>query len=210
MIKIFIVDDHEILRKGLKKIISEESDMIVIGEEQNGTELLRRIGEIDCDVMLLDLNIPGRNGIELIEEIKRKKPSVKILVLSIDSESKSALPSLSAGASGYLSKDAALNDMVAAIHKINSKGRYLSTTLAEQLAFNLLKTEISSQRKLSSLESNIALMIANGKSAKNVAVELGLSASTVFTHRRKIFEKLKIKNNVELAHYVIENKLSNF
>ncbi len=210
MIKIFIVDDHEIMREGLKKIISEESDMLVVGEAQNGTELLKKINEIDCDVMLLDLSIPGRNGVELIEEIKRKKPGIQILVLSINSETKSALPSLNAGASGYLSKDAALGDLVTAVRKVSLNGRYLSTTLAEQLAFDLFKTESQAYRKLSSLESNIALMIANGKSVKNVAAELGLSASTVFTHRRKIFEKLKLKNNVELAHYVIENELSRY
>ena len=208
MIKIFIVDDHEILREGLKKILLEESDLLVTGEAENGTEVLRRINEIDCDVLILDLNIPGRNGIELIEEIKRKRPYLNILVLSINSENKSALPALNAGASGYLSKDAALSQLVVAIRKISTKGRYLSTNLAEQLAFDLLKNDSETSTKLSGLESNIALMIANGKSAKVVADELGLSASTVFTYRRKIFNKLKIRNNVELANYVADNDLS--
>lgn len=207
MIKIFIVDDHEIIRHGLKTILLNEPDMSVVGEEENGTELLRQLSDIDCDIMLLDLNIPGRNGTELIVELKRRKPNMHILVLSINSENKSALPSLNAGASGYLSKDAALGEMVGAIRKIFAKGRYLSTTLAEQLAFDLLQTEAVSNRKLSGLESNITLMIASGKSAKAIANELGLSVSTIFTYRRKIFEKLKIKNNVELAHYVIENEI---
>jgi DNA-binding NarL/FixJ family response regulator len=208
MIKIFVVDDHEIIRIGLKKILFDEPDMIVVGEEQNGTELLKRINEIDCDVMLLDLNIHGRNGTELIEELKKKKPFMQILVLSVNSESKSALPSLNAGASGYVSKDAALNEMVIAIRRIHAKGRYLSPTLAEQLAFDLLQTESLSKSRLTSLESNIALMIANGKVVKAIAEELGLSVSTVFTYRRKIFEKLKLKNNVELTHYVLENEVS--
>lgn len=210
MIKIFIVDDHEILREGLKKILCDEADIVVVGESENGTDLLKKLNQIDCDLMLLDLNIPGRNGIELIEEIKRKKPQLHILVLSVNSESKSALPALNAGASGYLSKDAALRDLVSAIRKVSSKGRYLSATLAEQLAFDLLKNDPDSTKNLSSLESNIAKMIANGKSAKVVANELGLSASTVFTYRRKIFSKLKIRNNVELANYVIEHDLPNF
>ena len=209
MIKVFIVDDHEILREGLKKILSEETDIVVVGESENGTELLKKINQIDCDVMLLDLNIPGRNGIELIEEINKKKPQLHILVLSVNPESKSALPSLNAGASGYLSKDAALNDLVSAIRKVSSKGRYLSASLAEQLAFDLLKSDPHENKDLSSLETNIAKMIANGKSAKLVADELGLSASTVFTYRRKIFSKLKIKNNVELANYVIEHDFLN-
>lgn len=210
MIKVFIVDDHEILRTGLKKILVDEPDISVVGEAENGTELLRLIYEIECDILLLDLNIPGRNGIELIEEIKRKKPNTKILVLSINPESKSALPALNAGAAGYLSKDAALDELVNAIRKINEKGRFMSTNLAEQLAFNLLINNQESSSTLTSLESNIAIMIANGKPAKIVADELGLSTSTVFTHRRKIFDKLKIKNNVQLANYVIEHEMSNF
>jgi DNA-binding NarL/FixJ family response regulator len=208
MIKVFIVDDHEIIRHGLKTIILNEPDMTVVGEEENGTELLKNMADIECDILLLDLNIPGRNGIELITELKKKKPNMHVLVLSINPENKSALPSLNAGASGYLSKDAALSEMIAAIRKIFQKGRYLSVALAEQLAFDLLQTEALSDRKLSGLESNISLMIASGKSAKVISGELGLSVSTIFTYRRKIFEKLKIKNNVELANYVIENEIT--
>lgn len=208
MIKIFIVDDHELIRHGLKTILLNEPDMNVVGEAENGTELLCQLSDIDCDIMLLDLNIPGRNGIELIVELKKRKPNMHILVLSINPENKSALPSLNAGAAGYLSKDAALGEMVGAIRKIFAKGRYLSATLAEQLAFDLLQTEAVSNRKLSGLESNITLMISSGKSAKAIASELGLSVSTIFTYRRKIFDKLKIKNNVELAHYVIENEIT--
>jgi two-component system, NarL family, invasion response regulator UvrY len=210
MIRVFILEDHEIFREGVKKILSDELGITVIGEEKNGTEFLKRLADIDYDVLLMDLNIPGRNGVELIEEVKRKKPQANILVLSINSEDVSALPSLNAGASGYLCKDAALKDMVHAINKIVVKGRYLSTTLAEQLAFDLLKSDSYNQKKLSSLESNIAFMMANGKSAKSVADELGLSVSTIFTHRRKIFEKLNIHNNIELAHYVMENKILNY
>lgn len=210
MIKVFIVDDHEIIREGLKKILFAESDMTVVGEAENGTDLLRQMGEVECDILLLDLNLPGRNGIELIEELKKKFPAIQILILSINPESKSALPSLNAGASGYVSKDAALEEMVKAIRKIYAKGRYLSPTLAEQLAFNLLQPEPLAKTPLTSLESNIAVMISNGKTAKNCADELGLSISTIFTNRRKILSKLKINNNVQLTHYVIESHLSNY
>ncbi|HET7733142.1 MAG TPA: response regulator transcription factor [Paludibacter sp.] len=208
MIRVFIVDDHEIIRHGLKTILENEADVEVVGEEENGTELLRQLSDIECDVMLLDLNIPGRNGIELIEELKKRKPQMHILVISISPENKSALPSLNAGAAGYLSKDTALSEMIAAIRKVYSKGRYLSVTLAEQLAFDLLEAESFSKRKLSGLESNITLMLSKGNTVKVIASELGLSVSTVFSYRRKIFEKLKIKNNVELAHYVIENEVT--
>ena len=210
MIKVFILEDHEIFREGVKKILSDELGITVVGEEKNGTEFLKRLSDIDCDVLLLDLNIPGRNGVELIEEVKRKKAQTNILVLSINAEEVSALPCLNAGASGYLCKDAALKDMVGAINKIMVKGRFLSSNLAEQLAFDLLKSDSYNQKKLSSLESNIAQMMASGKSAKVVAEELGLSISTIFTHRRKIFEKLNIQNNVELAHYVMENKIMHY
>lgn len=210
MIKVFILEDHEIFREGVKKILSDELGISVVGEEKNGTEFLKRLSDIDCDVLLLDLNIPGRNGVELIEEVKRKKPQTNILVLSINAEEVSALPCLNAGASGYLCKDAALKDMVGAINKIMVRGRFLSSNLAEQLAFDLLKSDSYNQKKLSSLESNIAQMMASGKSAKVVAEELGLSISTIFTHRRKIFEKLNIQNNVELAHYVMENKIMHY
>jgi DNA-binding NarL/FixJ family response regulator len=210
MIRVLIVEDHEIFREGLKKILSEEQNIVIVGEERNGTELLKKLSDIDCDIMLMDLNIPGRNGIELIEEVKRKKPAMHVFVLSINPENTSALPALNAGASGYLCKDAALKDMVVAINKIVTKGRYLSPALAEQLAFDLLKTDSSQNKDLSSIEANIACQIANGKPAKIVADELGLSVSTVFTYRRKIFEKLRVKNNIELAHYVIENNLVSY
>ena len=148
MIKVFIVDDHEIIRHGLKMILLNEPDILVVGEEENGTEVLRRIADVECDIMLLDLNIPGRNGTELIEELKKRKPQMHILVLSINPENKSALPTLNAGAAGYLSKDVALTEMVIAIRKIHSKGRYLSATLSELLAFDLLQKESLSKRKL--------------------------------------------------------------
>ena len=210
MIRILIVEDHEIIRMGLKKILLDEPDILVVGEQSNGTDLLGIVSDVECDVILLDLNIPGRNGIELIEELKRKRPAVHILVLSISPESKFALPSLNAGASGYLSKDAALNELVDAIRKIHTKGRYLSHSLAENLAFNLLKPDSMSVSKLTSFETNIGLMIANGTSAKDIALELGISVSTVFIYRRKIFEKLKLHSNIELAHYAMENNMGVF
>lgn len=210
MIKVLIVEDHEIFREGVKKILSDDPDIQIVGEESNGTEMIRRIQELDFDVLLLDLNLPGRNGLELIEEIKRKKPMAHVLVLSINPEEESALHALNAGASGYLCKDAALKEMVSAIRKIYEKGRYLSSTLAEQLAFDLLKPGFGRNRMLSSIESNIANKISNGMPVREIADELGLSVSTVFAHRRKIFEKTGVRNNVELAHFVLENKLTNY
>lgn len=208
MIKVFIVDDHEIIREGLKKILKEETDLIVVGEAQNGEEVLAKIQDIDCDIMLLDMNMPGRNGLDLLGDIKTLKPKIHILVLSIHPEDKFALRTLKSGASGYLCKDTALEELVVAIRKVHTKGRYLSNTLAEQLAFDFMpEKDTLPHEQLSNREQEIMIMLASGKKVKDIAADLGLSISTVFTYRVRIFEKLKIKSNVELTHYAIINKL---
>ncbi len=208
MIKVFIVDDHEIIREGLKKILKEESDFVVVAEAQDGVEALEKIQHTDCDIMLLDMNMPGRSGIDLLSDLKIVKPQLHILVLSIHPEDKFALHTLKAGASGYLCKDTALDELVIAIRKIHSKGRYLSTTLAEQLAFDIVpdKDQLPHE-SLSNRELEIMFLLAEGKKVKTIAKELTLSVSTVFTYRVRIFEKLKLKNDVELTHYAINNKL---
>ncbi|MFM2293304.1 MAG: hypothetical protein RIS29_3117 [Bacteroidota bacterium] len=208
MIKVFIVDDHEIIREGLKKILKEESDLVVVGEAQNGDEVLQNIKNIDCDIMLLDMNMPGRSGLDLLGDIKNLKPEMHILVLSIHPEDKFALRTLKSGASGYLCKDTALEELVVAIRKVHTKGRYLSTTLAEQLAFDFMpEKDQAPHEMLSGREQEIMVMLASGKKVKEIAADLQLSISTVFTYRVRIFEKLKIKSNVELTHYAINNKL---
>jgi DNA-binding NarL/FixJ family response regulator len=208
MIKIFIVDDHEIIREGLKKILREESDLVVVGEAQNGEEVLQKIKDIECDIMLLDMNMPGRSGLELLGDIKALKPQIHILVLSIHPEDKFALRTLKSGASGYLCKDTALEELVVAIRKVHTKGRYLSTTLAEQLAFDFMpEKDQLPHEQLSGREQEIMVLLATGKKVKDIAADLQLSISTVFTYRVRIFEKLKIKSNVELTHYAIANKL---
>ena len=208
MINVFIVDDHEIIREGLKKILKEEADLTVVGEAQSGDEVLENIKNIDCDIMLLDMNMPGRSGMELVSDVKNLKPNMHILVLSIHPEDKFALRTLKAGASGYLCKDTALDELVIAIRKVYTKGRYLSTTLAEQLAFDYMpdKNQLPHET-LSNREQEIMLMLVAGRKVKDIAAELKLSISTVFTYRVRIFEKLKIKSNVELTHYAISNNL---
>ena len=208
MINIFIVDDHEIIREGLKKILKEEPDLTVVGDAQSGDEVLENIKKIECDIMLLDMNMPGRSGLELVSDIKGLKPNMHILVLSIHPEDKFALRTLKAGASGYLCKDTALDELVIAIRKVYVKGRYLSTNLAEQLAFDYMpdKNHLPHEM-LSNREQEIMLMLVSGIKVKDIAADLNLSISTVFTYRVRIFEKLKIKSNVELTHYAISNKL---
>jgi DNA-binding NarL/FixJ family response regulator len=208
MIKVYIVDDHEIIREGLKKILKEESDFIVVGEAQNGAEALENLKHIDCDIILLDMNMPGRSGLDLLGDIKTLKPQLHILVLSIHPEDKFALRTLRAGASGYLCKDTALEELVVAIRRVYTKGRYLSPTLAEQLAFEVMPDKDSLPHEtLSNRELEIMLKLASGEKVKDISAKLNLSISTVFTYRVRIFEKLKIKNNVELSHYAMINKL---
>jgi DNA-binding NarL/FixJ family response regulator len=158
--------------------------------------------------MLLDMNMPGKSGLELLTDLKELKPNLHILVLSIHPEDKFALRTLKAGASGYLCKDTALDELVVAIRKVHIKGRYLSTNLAEQLAFDYMpdKNQLPHD-SLSNREQEIMYMLVSGKKVKDIAKDLGLSISTVFTYRVRIFEKLSIKSNVELTHYALNNKL---
>ena len=209
MIKVFIVDDHEIICKGLKEILNEEADILVVGQARNGDELLQIIKDINCDVMLLDMNIPGRNGLDLIADLKEMNLQMRILVLSIHPEDKFALRTLKAGASGYVCKDAALQELVAAIRKVHLTGRYMSTTLADQLALDFMpdNNEQLLNKSLSNREQEIMYLLASGKKVKDIAVDLNLSASTIFIHRMSIFKKLGIRSDVELIHYAITNKI---
>ena len=209
MIKVFIVDDHEIICKGLKEILNEEADILVVGQARNGDELLQIIKDINCDVMLLDMNMPGRNGLDLIADLKGMNLHTRILVLSIHPEDKFALRTLKAGASGYVCKDAALQELVAAIRKVHLTGRYMSATLADQLALDFMpdNNEQLLNKSLSNREQEIMYLLASGKKVKDIAVDLNLSASTIFIHRMSIFKKLGIRSDVELIHYAITNKI---
>ena len=208
MIKVFIVDDHEIIRRSLKMVLKDANDLLVVGEAQDGKEALETIPGTDIDVLLLDMNMPGKCGIELLTELKKFKPEMHIIVLTIHPEDRFALKTLKAGASGYLCKDTALEELVSAIQKVHNKGRYISATLAEQLAFDLVPEHNDNNTSvLNEREQYVLIKIASGEKIKDIAYDMNLSISTIFTYRMKIFEKLKLSNNVELTHYAIENKL---
>lgn len=209
MIRVFIVDDHEIIRQGLKMILKEASDLTVVGEAADGNEALKKLRTAECDVLVLDMNMPGKSGIELLTEIKALRPKLHILVLTIHPEDRFALKTLKAGASGYLCKDTALEELEVAIRNIYNKGRYISNTLAEQLAFEVVPDNKALHEQLSRRENEILIKITRGMKVKDIAAELNLSISTVFTYRLRIFEKLNVKSNVELTHYAIEHKLIN-
>ena len=208
MIKVLVVDDHPIVRQGLKQVISEESDMAVLGEAQNSQEVFELIREQDWDVVVLDITMPGRGGLDVLRDIKHEWPKLPVLMLSVHPEDQYAVRTLKAGASGYLTKESAPEELVRAIRKILRGGKYVSSTLAEKLAFHLeSETERPLHESLSDREYEVMLMIASGKTISAIAGEMSLSVKTVSTYRARILEKMQMKGNADLTYYVIKNRL---
>ena len=208
MLRVIIVDDHPIVRQGLKQILSEEPDMTVFGEAQNSQEVLQLISEQDWDIVVLDITMPGRGGLDVLKEIKHERPKLPVLILSIHPEDQYAVRALKAGASGYLTKESAPEELVLAIRKILRGGKYVSSTLAEKLAFDLETEEKRPiHETLSDREYQVMLMIASGKSTSVIAEEMALSMKTVSTYRARILEKMKMKSNAELIRYAIKQNL---
>lgn len=207
-IKILIADDHAIVREGLKQIVAEEKDMIVAGEAENAARLLNLLQEKVFDIIVLDINMPGRSGLEALKDIKQNFPHLPVLILSMFSEDQYGLRAIKAGASGYLKKASAPTELVSAIRKIVSGGKYINQSLAEKLADNFggAKKEMLHE-KLSDREYQIMCNIALGKTAEEIAQDLSISINTVYTYRTRIFEKMSIRSNVELTKYVLQNKL---
>ncbi len=208
MIRVLLADDHAIVRAGLKEILADTGDITVAGEATNGQEVLARVRGHDYDVVVLDMSMPGRSGIELIKLVKAEKPRLRVLVLSMHSEEQYAVRALKAGASGYLSKDSAADQLVAAIRRIAAGGAYVSPETAERLALDAAsRTEAAPHTLLSDREFQVFRMIAAGKSVGEIARELSLSAKTVSTHKARIMEKMGIANPAQLIRYALENNL---
>lgn len=208
MIKILVADDHAVVRAGLKQYVSDTRDIVIAGEASNGEEALNKALENDYDVVLLDITMPGRNGLDVLKQLKNQKPGLNILVLTMHPEEQYAMRILRAGASGYLTKESAPQELISAIRKVASGGRYVSSSLAEKLAFELganLKKPLF--QTLSDREYEIMCMIARGKRLNDIAKELSISVKTVSSYRSRILQKLDLKSNTELALYTIENKL---
>jgi len=208
MIKIFIADDHAIVRKGLKQIISETPDMIVSEEADNGLEALDKISENNYDVILLDISMPGKNGLEILRLVKRKKPKLPVLMLSVHPEEQYAIRSLRAGASGYLTKESAPDELIAAIRKISKGGKFVNASLAEKLISELeIYVERPSHETLSDREYQVMCMSAMGKTLKEIAQELSLSIQTVSTYRTRILEKMNMNSIAEVIRYAVKHEL---
>jgi len=208
VIRILISDDHAIVREGIKQILADTDDLVVAGEATNGHEVIERVRGEDWDMVLLDLAMPGKDGLETLKEIKREKPKLPVLVLSIYPEEQYAVRALKAGASGYLTKESAPEELIAAIRKVSQGGKYISASLAEKLASHL---EVAADKPvheiLSDREYQVMLMIASGKTVKEIADEMFLSVKTISTYRVRALNKMGMKNNAEFTYYALKHGL---
>jgi two-component system, NarL family, invasion response regulator UvrY len=208
--KILIVDDHAVVRHGVKQILNEHFHCSVIGESQNAEEMIEQVRKKHWTIVILDVGMPGKGGLDALKELKQLQPKLPVLILSAYPEDQLALRTLKAGASGYLTKDSAPNELVQAIRKIIAGGKYVSTSVAELLALNLESDlEKPLHEQLSDREYQVMCLIAVGKSLKEIADDLCVSISTINTYRARILEKMQLKNNTELTHYALENRLVN-
>jgi DNA-binding NarL/FixJ family response regulator len=208
MLKILIADDHEIIRKGLKTILADASDIIIVDEASNGQEALNKIKKNNYNMVVLDISMPGKGGLDVLKQIKSENLNLPVLVLSMHSEEQYARRVLKAGASGYMTKSTATEELLNAIYKVARGGKYISSTLAEELALNIeTDSTIPLHAKLSDREYQVMIRIAAGKTIKEIAGELCLSPKTITTYRTRILEKMKMKNNSRLIFYAIENNL---
>jgi len=206
MVRVLIADDHPIVRRGLKQIVADQPDMTVT-EAGDGPEALRLADKGGFDVVLLDINMPGISGLDVLSQIRSRQPNLPVLVLSAHSEAEFAVRILKAGASGYLNKELAPEELVKAIRRVIGGKKYVSPAVAELLADSLGKDENEPHASLSDREYQVMLLIAAGKTVSEIAEEIALSVKTVSTYRARILEKMNLKNNAELMRYVIENKV---
>ncbi len=208
MIRVVIADDHTIVREGLKQLLSAAPDLAVIGEAQNGQEVLQRVREDDFDVLLLDMSMPGRSGIELIRQVRGEKPKLRILVLTMHEEGQYAVRAIKAGAAGYLTKDSASAQLVVAIRKVAAGGAFISSGVAEQFALGAMAhTDRPPHTALSDREYQVFEMLVAGKSVTDIAERLNLSVKTVSTHKAHVMQKMNMTNQAELIRYAIGHRL---
>ncbi len=208
MLKILIADDHPVFRRGLKQIIAEASDMVVADEASDGREVLSKVRAGNYDVVLLDISMPGRNGIDVLAQLICEKPRLPVLMLSMHPEEQYAVRALRVGASGYLTKESAPEELVAAIQKVSTGGKYVSASLGEKLA-SIVQHEAEQlpHERLSHREYQVMCLIASGRAITEIAKELSLSVKTISTYRSRILQKMKMKNSSELTRYAISKSL---
>jgi DNA-binding NarL/FixJ family response regulator len=208
VIRVLLADDHAMVRAGLKEILADTGDITVAAEATNGQEVMARVRADDYDVAVLDMSMPGRSGIELIKQVKDAKPKLRILVLTMHSEEQYAVRALKAGASGFLTKEAAADQLVAAIRRIAAGGAYVSPETAERLVLDAGPQAVAAPHtRLSDREFQVLQMIAGGRTVGEIAKTLSLSVKTVSTHKTRILNKMGLANQAELIRYALEHKL---
>ena len=208
MKRILIVDDHEVLREGVKRIFDKQAGAVSFGEASSGPEALRLAREQDWDIVVLDLSLGGRNGLEVLKELKQIRTRLPVLILSMHTEVQFARRAFKAGASGYITKDSPRSELTKAINKVIDQGRYISQALAEKLVVDIGRdADRPPHETLSDREFEVMRLIASGKTAGEIAKLLSLSDSTISTYRGRILEKMGMKTNAELTHYAIQSKL---
>jgi DNA-binding NarL/FixJ family response regulator len=209
MIKVLVADDHKIFRAGVKRLIEESPDIEVAGEASDGFDAIAKLRREDWDVVLLDINMPNKSGLDIVRQMKLEKPKLPILILSMYPEEQYAVRALKAGAAGYLTKDSESEELIAAIHKVVKGGRYATPALLEKLLFELDgERGVPKHHALSEREYQIFEQIIQGKSLTEIADAMAISVKTVSTYRTRVLEKMNMENNAELIHYAIQQGLS--
>lgn len=208
MIRILVAEDHMIVREGLKQLLSNEADFAVVGEARDGNEVLKLVRELDFDVLLLDMSMPGKSGIELIKQVKGDKPRLRLLVLSMHQENQYAVRAIKAGASGYLTKDSASAQLVSAIRRVAAGGAYISAEVAEQLALDAMPNAAGlPHTTLSDREYQVFQLLVSGVTVSEIADRLNVSVKTVSTHKARLLEKMGIGSQTELIRYALRHHL---
>jgi two-component system invasion response regulator UvrY len=208
MKKILIIDDHAVVRDGVKKIFDEHAGEVSFGEASNRLEALQLARQQDWDIAVLDLSLGDQSGLEVLKELKELRPRLPVLILSMHSEEQYARRAFKAGASGYITKDSSRTELAKAINKVATGGRYITSALAERLVFDLGRdSDRPPHEGLSDREFEVMRLIASGKTVTQIAELLSLSDKTISTYRARLLEKMAMKTNAELTHYAIRNKL---
>ena len=208
MIRVLIADDHTIMREGLKQLLLAAGDLDVVGEARDGHEVLQQVRVLELDVLLLDMSMPGKSGMDLIKQVKAEKPRLRVLVLSMHQEHQYAVRAIKAGASGYLTKESASTQLVSAIRKVAGGGAFISAEVAEQLALGAMPhSEGPPHATLSDREFQVFRLLAAGSTVTDIATQLNLSGKTVSTHKARLMEKLNVGNQTELIHYALKHRL---
>ena len=208
MIRVVIVDDHAILRRGLHQIVAESEDMTVAGEAETSSQALRLLREQPCDVVLLDISMPDRNGVETLKLIRKEFPRLHVLMLSMYPENQYAVRALKAGAAGYLTKQTVASQLVSAIRQVHQGRKYVTPGVAEELASNVdFDSDKPLHHELSNREYQTLCLIASGKTLTEIGKQMSISVITVSVYRARVLEKMRMKNNAELTHYAIKHHL---